>query len=518
MPRCSLQAENGHGAPDPPALRRLGHVGGCRPRSHRATAACVALAQRQIARLTPVNLRYFLTSTITDTPVGAAPSRACGRAGLETRVHPNWLSTWRVYRHSIHTAAEPRERMLARQNVALRRLLDQVGELSPFYRPYRNRPFQEWPCMNKTLALAKFDQVNTRGLRIVDADNALRSAAGLRGCSVTVRVGDLRLIRSPGTSGVCGLALLNGTEQGELVGTILAKLLPRSFWRREKIAAILHGPASIPKLPLPPWISLQYYDANEPVLAHVDALNAERPTVLLASAHALRALALAKSAGALTASPRRVISAAEVLEKRDRALIASQLGRPHEIYYAHEGLLATTCTRGVLHLDEENLVVERDDLGNGRFVPVVTHLRRITHPVIRYRLDDVLVERSERCLCGHPGTAIESIDGRVDDQWLLPTAAGATVRVYAGLLHAVTAQAIPMHMEYQLQQVAPARVSLRADLTLGNLQTVQDRLNTLLLAQGADIGSLKWDLLSTGPEHPIADRHRTVTRRQCFEL
>ena len=51
---------------------------------------------------------------------------------------------------------------------------------------------------------------------------------------------------------------------------------------------------------------------------------------------------------------------------------------------------------------------------------LITDFTRRTQPVIRYRLDDVLVAATEPCPCGQPTRVLEAIEGRRDDQLLLP--------------------------------------------------------------------------------------------------
>ena len=72
-----------------------------------------------------------------------------------------------------------------------------------------------------------------------------------------------------------------------------------------------------------------------------------------------------------------------------------------------------------LHLNEDIVYIEREYLDDRRFVPVVTDLERKAQPIIRYRLNDILVERKEPCGCGSPFLALEKIEGREDDVFFL---------------------------------------------------------------------------------------------------
>ena len=59
--------------------------------------------------------------------------------------------------------------------------------------------------------------------------------------------------------------------------------------------------------------------------------------------------------------------------------------------------------------------IEREYLDRNRFVPIVTDFQRKAQPIIRYRLNDILVEKESPCGCGSPFLALEKIEGREDD-------------------------------------------------------------------------------------------------------
>src|SRR5690606_2214673 len=156
-------------------------------------------------------------------------------------------------------------------------------------------------------------------------------------------------------------------------------------------------------------------------------LAAFAPTVLAAPPHVLVATirCLRELHSPLRAE--RVISVAEVLDPIDRRAIEEHFGvRVEQIYQATEGFLGATCAHGVLHLNEDYVLFEREwlDAARTRFVPVITDLYRESQPVIRYRLNDVLVPAAAPCACGSPLLAIDRIEGREDDVLWLPAADG----------------------------------------------------------------------------------------------
>ena len=54
------------------------------------------------------------------------------------------------------------------------------------------------------------------------------------------------------------------------------------------------------------------------------------------------------------------------------------------------------------------------DYAQNKFIPIITDFSRLTQPIIRYRLNDLLTELDE-CRCGSMFTAIKGIEGRSDD-------------------------------------------------------------------------------------------------------
>ena len=60
----------------------------------------------------------------------------------------------------------------------------------------------------------------------------------------------------------------------------------------------------------------------------------------------------------------------------------------------------------------------------------MTDLERKAQPIIRYRLNDILVERKEPCGCGSPFLALEKIEGREDDVFSFKGKDGRNVPVF----------------------------------------------------------------------------------------
>ena len=150
---------------------------------------------------------------------------------------------------------------------------------------------------------------------------------------------------------------------------------------------------------------------------NLSELAAYRPTLLVAPPSVLLDIARGIERGALRINPEKVISIAEVLRAEDAAYLKAQFGLQviHQAYQCTEGFLGYVCECGNFHLNEELVLIEREYLDETRFVPIVTDFTRQSQPIVRYRLNDILVEKRGHCPCGNPASLIQYIEGREDD-------------------------------------------------------------------------------------------------------
>src|SRR5699024_11813102 len=88
---------------------------------------------------------------------------------------------------------------------------------------------------------------------------------------------------------------------------------------------------------------------------------------------------------------------------------------------------------------------------------VVTDFSRRTQPIVRYRLNDVLVARRGPCSCGSVLRAIERIEGRADDTLLLDGRV-----VFADLVSRAVIAADGF-TEYAVVQTGPDRLQVQLD-------------------------------------------------------
>ncbi|MES2319468.1 MAG: F390 synthetase-related protein [Pseudomonadota bacterium] len=424
-----------------------------------------------------------------------------------------WLlmSYWRTRRLAFSSRAD----VEAYQARKLRDFCEELCESSAYFAPLHDLPLAQWPTMDKAVMTANFDTMNTAGLALAQVMAA--AMEGERSRDFKPAVSDITVGLSSGTSSQRGVFAVSDKEKAQWAGVMLAKALPAGLFSGERVALFLRANSNLYEAVRTPWLQFSFFDLFQSFASLTAALVVYKPTVIVAPAQVLRELALAVLAGQLALSPKRVISVAEVLEPQDRVLIERAFGQVHEIYQATEGFLASTCERGVLHLNEEYVHVEPQwlDPERRRFVPLITDFSRMTQPVVRYRLDDVLVARPEPCGCGRATRAIERIEGRCDDMLSLPGIDGTRIAVFADLLSRALAQSLPAEADYRLTQTGEASLRLCAPLGPAPLEAVRLHLDATLQGVGVDTGRLAWSVSETVPPFDPSVKRRRIRRESA---
>ena len=391
------------------------------------------------------------------------------------------------------------------QQRQLGRFAARVLAKSPWFRRYRTLPFGEWPLMDKALMMAHFDEMNTGGLKAADVMACALKSENDR--NFTPTVGRYSVGLSSGTSGRRGIFVVSPQEQALWAGAMLAKMLPDGLFAGERVALFLRADNNLYQSVNNRWLSLGFYDLFAPFDALLRRLEAESPSIIVAPAQVLRALALAVQAGALKIAPKKVISVAEVLDAQDSALLKSIFPDVGEVYQATEGFLAATCSHGVLHLNEAFIHVEKEWLDARRFVPVITDFTRTTQP-----MDDVLAVRATPCACGDPSLALAHIEGRQDDQLLLPDGQGGERVIFGDLCNRALARVLPFTADYRLIQHGAERLTLIVEADDAQRAQAQEALMALFEQQGVACDVLRWTLLAQIPQAAAGAKRRRIVR------
>lgn len=352
-----------------------------------------------------------------------------------------------------------REELQAHQQRRLEILRREVMPRSVFYASHARQPFEQWPILAKATWMASFDAINTAGITLREATQVAENAERSRDFRPTLRGYSAGF--STGTSGSRGVFVASAAERSRWAGVMLAKLLPRLEWKPLRVALLLRANNALYETVSAGSVRFRFFDLTRPFGELMRTLEQFDASILVAPAHVLSTAARVIREERLSVRPRRVISVAEVLDAHDQKTIEQAFGvRVEQIYQATEGFLGCTCAHGTVHLNEDYLLFEPEwlDAERTRFVPLITDLYRSTQPVIRYRLNDVLVPRSSACPCGSPLMALDRIEGREDDVLWLPAARGTrSVPVFGDVIARVFTRTLPEIQDYSLDEIGRGR-------------------------------------------------------------
>jgi putative adenylate-forming enzyme len=401
-----------------------------------------------------------------------------------------------------------------------RRLEEQlawVARHSAFYREHFQRndrdvtDLTKWPIVTKRVMMSRIADFLTQ---TVEPDLLQQVCANPLEPLPLTKTG-LSLGTSSGTTGSLGVFVVSARERAVLGGLTLARLLRGPIWQPQKVAFFLRANSPVYGAVGKALIRFEFFSLADPFPRLLERLEALNPTILIAPPSMLNRIAEAIRLAKIRIQPQQVISVAEVLENGDRDILRATFRTPvDEVYQATEGFLGATCRCGELHWNEDWIFIEREPLGDGRYTPIITDLFRRTQPIVRYRLDDLIIDRETRCPCGSIFQVIERIEGRSDDVIHLPrldqpNQIGWLFPDYVRL--GVTA-ALPQVEDFRVVQtgLAELSVSIRPPLETGSeafLGRMQKELLQICDRSGLVAPSLR---LSPWPEEGASQKRRRV--------
>jgi putative adenylate-forming enzyme len=226
-----------------------------------------------------------------------------------------------------------------------------------------------------------------------------------------------------------------------------------------------HATAALARIFSGPHMTAVRFPVTLPVEEIVAGLNETQPTFLHAYPSALHLLAAEARAGRLRIAPKRVLCSSEPLLPEIRAAAEEAWGlRVGNCWGMSEGGgVGTSCEEGVVHLNEDLVIVEPVD-EQGQPVPageraakiLLTNLFNPTVPLIRYEITDEVMFLAEPCRCGSAYQAMADVEGRLDDMFYY---GGRTVHPHVFRSHLGRRAGI---VEYQVRQTARgAAIALR---------------------------------------------------------
>ncbi len=238
------------------------------------------------------------------------------------------------------------------------------------------------------------------------------------------------------TSGSGGEALEFFFSRDFLTWTEAAQWRGRSWWgirRGDPILTLWGRMISDPKNAartarrerLRNWLRISAFElSHRELLAHYRAIRDFEPRAIYGYSSAIYQLALFYSEHGLPPPPglRAIFFTADALLSFQRRVVVETLGAPAVCEYgsSEAGAFAFECREGGVHVASENIHLEI--LRDGKAVTdgeegevVVTVLRNLAMPLIRYNLGDWARKVPGRCACGRYSPRIELTNTKVVD-------------------------------------------------------------------------------------------------------
>ncbi len=288
---------------------------------------------------------------------------------------------------------------------------------------------EAFPLIDKKIFTDNFNDINTCNIKKAESYKLALEAEQSR--EFTPAIKGITIGLSSGTSGNRGIFLASEKERARWAACIIERVIGFSFSRR-KVAFFLRANSNLYGSVQSSLIQFNFFDLFQPITDNINRLQQLQPHILVAQPSMLLEIAKAMRNKELTIAPVKVISVAEVLTPEDSTFLSNIFKQfIHQVYQCTEGFLATTCKLGTLHFNEDFLVIGKRyiDAEHTRFHPVITDLMRSSQPVVRYELNDIIIEKKD-CPCGSKMMAIEQIEGRSDDILIFETSNKEQVKIF----------------------------------------------------------------------------------------
>jgi phenylacetate-CoA ligase len=434
-----------------------------------------------------------------------------------------WL---RALWHLARNERISRARLQADQTRKFRALVEFVRHRSPYYqailRQHRIDPAtccpSDFPVLTKNDVIEHFDEIVTDP-RI--SRNGIAEFLSRSTDPQELFEGEFHVLHTSGTSGTVGYfvfshdAWIKGSSQ-------VVRMLPLRLRQRIAFVAATRGHFAGSSLMLTGnhgtnqlFYDVRTYDVNLPMSQIVDGLNQFQPHMLSGYAAVLKLLAAAQESKLLRIQPTMVGNGGEPLSPELKGYLERVFGVPVVNAYASSEHLYMGLTlpgsRG-MHLLEDNLIFELHDDHT-----CVTNLFNHTLPLIRYRMDDVLVpdvgDKSR-----YPFTRIREVIGRSENALEFTNRHGAR-----DFIHPIVIVEFIVRGLHSWQIVLVDQASfifrVRFDTGLSHEQKqaarrqVREKMRALLAEKEMDNVRFEIEEADTLPIDPVSGKFRLVVRQ-----
>lgn len=339
--------------------------------------------------------------------------------------------------------------------------------------------FDSIPMISKTQFIEHFDEINTVGILKKEALQVAITAENSR--DFKSEINGITVGLSTGTSGKRGVFMASENERAMWAALVMSRVIKPVFFKKQRIAFFLRANSNLYSSVESSFFEFHYFDIFRPIDELIKEVNDFQPHILAAQPSILVDIAMAQADKRINLILTQLISFAEVLHPDDKQLIQSQFTcQFSEVYQCTEGFLGATCEHGTMHLNEDFVKIEKETIEGNRFYPIITDFSRQSQPVVKYRLDDVLIEKSALCACGSQRMAIEAIIGR-DDDILLFKKGDKQIKLYPDLIaRRITLMSDTFH-KYQVKQVDLATIEIAIEANDSEREFLQQSFKQIII-------------------------------------
>lgn len=341
-----------------------------------------------------------------------------------------------------------RQKLVSYQQKKLRQQLRFLNMKSTYYA--NTKALLGMPIIDKKVMIDNFNEMNTVGIDFDEAMNIAMKAERTRDFSETYNGISVGL--SSGTTGNRSLFISSDDEQAMWTGCILARALPSSIFKKHKIAFFMRANNNLYDSAKSSSIQIHFFDLFVDPDQNIRVLMEEDYDILIAQPSMLLLILNYCIENSIKKTFKKIISIAELLEEKDKLTLESFFNiKIDQIYQATEGFLGYTCSHNQIHLNECNMVIEKEYIDDSRYYPIITDYTRKSQPIIRYKLNDILMEGSF-CPCGDVSSVVTHIEGRSDDIFMFHTLEQKVKYVFPDFIRNSVIKASSHVKEYQVIQ------------------------------------------------------------------
>ena len=409
-----------------------------------------------------------------------------------------------------------------------RKFVTFIKERSPFYKriiakhhidPYRCLP-DDFPVMTKRDVIENFNEIVTDQRITREAiSNFIQSSKD----PLDLFRNQYYVLHGSGTSGEIGFFVYsqNDFARGMAHGMGLVSF---NLQRKRKRIAFLGATkghlagvtmVSISMRLVPKLIfKTKTFEINRPIHHIVEEMNAFKPDIIIGYATAIKILAEKKIEGMLNVRPSVVESCGETLSSTDKEFIENTFDCKLLNVYASTEFLYMGISKpeyGNMYLLENDLIFELQSDHT-----CVTNLFNYTMPLIRYRMEDVLipVPDDDRIL---PFTKVQEVIGRKEHTIVLTNKYGIDDFISP---HAIDQLFIKNLRRFQIQLIDKQSFIFKALLNKGIsesqinevLRDIKSKIDSILSAKDMENVSFEIEESEDLPVDPRTGKFRLVLR------